>query len=250
LREWIPTSIEKVKDGTPPTLRVKAKSATSDETMEEEFNTVIIAIGRDPCTPDLKLDNAGVNLNVKSGKVLTNSAEQTNVSTIFAIGDVAEGRPELTPVAIQAGVLLARRLFGGSNTLMDYDKVPTTVFTPLEYGCIGLSEEEAIKRYGEGDVEIYHSNFQPLEFALPGRDANKCYLKLVCIKSENQKVVGFHYLGPNAGEVTQGYGIGLRLGATKSDFDSLVGIHPTCAETFTTLEITKSSGLSSEKKGC
>jgi len=186
----------------------------------------------------------------RNGKVITNSSDQTNIPTVYAIGDVADGRPELTPVAIQAGVLLARRLFGGSKTLMDYDKVATTVFTPIEYGCIGISEEEAVARYGEGDVEVYHTSFQPLEFVLPKRDENKCYLKLVCIKSENERVVGFHYVGPNAGEVTQGYGLGMRLGATKADFDSLVGIHPTCAETFTTLEITKSSGLSSEKKGC
>jgi len=191
-----------------------------------------------------------VKMSSKSGKIYTNEKDQSNVSHIYAIGDVAEGRPELTPVAIQSGILLAKRLFAESQVLTDYVNVPTTVFTPLEYGCVGLSEEAAIEKYGEADIEVYHTNFQPLECTLPKRDENKCYAKLVCVKSENERVVGFHYLGPHAGEVTQGYGLGVRMGATKNDFDSLIGIHPTTAETFTTMGITKASGESAEKKGC
>lgn len=76
-------------------------------------------------------------------------------------------------------------MFENGTTLTDYDKVPTTVFTPLEYGCIGLSEEDATKKFGEEDIEVYHTNFQPLEVALPKRDENKSYCKLVCVKSEN-----------------------------------------------------------------
>jgi len=174
----------------------------------------------------------------------------SSVDHIYAIGDVAEDRPELTPSAIQAGKLLARRLYGGSTVLTDYEHVPTTVFTPLEYGCVGLSEEDAIAKYGEEDIEIYHTHFQALETALPKRDENKCYAKLVCLKSQKERVVGFHYLGPNAGEVTQGFALGIRLGATKGDFSSLIGIHPTTAETFTTMEITKSSGANALKTGC
>jgi len=214
-----------------------------------EVNTVLLAIGRDPCTRNLFLDKAGVRLS-KSGKILANDADQTSASNIFAIGDVAEGRPELTPVAIHAGHLLAKRLAEGSTILTDYEKVPTTVFTPLEYGCVGLSEEDAIKKYGADDIEVYHTNFQPLEVNLPKRDENKSYCKLVCLKSENERVVGFHYVGPNAGEVTQGFALGIKMGATKTDFDSTIGIHPTSAETFTTMNITKSSGKSSLKTGC
>ena len=114
----------------------------------------MFAIGRDACTGKIGLDKVGVELNAKNGKILHNEREQTNVPHIYAIGDVLDDKPELTPVAIQAGKLLARRLCGVSDTLTDYVNVCTTVFTPLEYGCCGLSEEDAIAKYGEGDVEV------------------------------------------------------------------------------------------------
>ena len=94
-------------------------------------------------------------MNPKNGKVLHDEAERTNVDSIFAIGDVLDDKPELTPVAIQAGKLLARRLCGADHTLTDYVNVCTTVFTPLEYGCCGLSEEDAIEQFGEGDIEVF-----------------------------------------------------------------------------------------------
>jgi len=164
---------------------------------------------------------------------------------------------ELTPVAIQAGVLLAKRLFTNSKINMDYDNIPTTVFTPLEYGCCGLNEEEAIATYGEKNIEVYHTRFTALEHAAVHREAhdgtsieNPHFAKLICIKNEQERVVGFHYLGPNAGEVTQGYALAIKLGATKADFDNVVGIHPTTAEIFTTLKITKASGQDVNAGGC
>ena len=101
----------------------------------------------------------GVALNPKNGKVLHDEAERTNVDSIYAIGDVLDDKPELTPVAIQAGKLLARRLVGADDKLTDYVNVCTTVFTPLEYGCCGLSEEDAIQQYGEGDIEVVPCQF-------------------------------------------------------------------------------------------
>jgi pyruvate/2-oxoglutarate dehydrogenase complex dihydrolipoamide dehydrogenase (E3) component len=149
----------------------------------------------------------------------------------------------------QAGKLLARRLCGISDVLTNYDNVPTTVFTPLEYGCCGLSEEDAILRFGEEKIEVFHKNFWPLEWTVAHRPENDCYMKLITTK-ENDKVIGFHYLGPNAGEVTQGFAGMIALGAKKSDFDDLIGIHPTCAEGFTTLDITKASGVDPTATGC
>jgi len=216
----------------------------------DEYNTVIFAIGRDACTNKIGLDKVGVELNPKNGKVVHNEAEQTNVPNIYAIGDVLDDKPELTPMAIQSGKLLARRLAGVSEVLTDYVNVCTTVFTPLEYGCCGLSEEDAIEKHGEDDVEVYHGNFWPLEWTVAHRPENSCYCKLVCVKSQNMKVVGLHYLGPNAGEVLQGFGIAIKMGATKDDFDMLVGIHPTTAENFTTLTISKSSGEDASATGC
>lgn len=249
IRECVPSSIERIEEGAPGKVKVLGKYKDGTEFVDE-FNTVIYAIGRDACTNKIGLDMVGVKLNPKNGKILHDEKEQTNVPNIYAIGDVLDDKPELTPMAIQSGRLLAKRLCGVSETLTDYVNVCTTVFTPLEYGCCGLSEEEAIEKFGEEDLEVYHQNFWPLEWTVAHRPENSCYCKVLCVKSQNMKVVGFHYLGPNAGEVTQGFGIALKMGATKADFDNLVGIHPTTAENFTTMEITKSSGVDASATGC
>ncbi|XP_048462623.1 thioredoxin reductase 3-like [Rhincodon typus] len=186
---------------------------------------------------------------IRNGKILVDNEERSNIPYIYGIGDVIDGKPELTPVAIQAGKLLARRLYAGSTMKCDYVNVCTTVFTPLEYGCCGLSEENAIALYGEEHVEVYHSMFWPLEWAVPGRDKNGCYGKVICAKLDHYRVVGFHVLGPNAGEITQGFGAAMKCGMTKDQLNSVIGIHPTCAEVFTSMEITKRSGLDISKKG-
>jgi len=152
-------------------------------------------------------------------------------------------------VAIQAGELLVRRLFAKSSILMSYHLVPTTVFTPFEYGRVGYSEEEAITKFGSEAIEVYLSEFTTLEIGAAHRTIagsaedfpTNCLSKLICNKKDKNKVVGFHYIGPNAGEITQGFALALKLGATKEDFDAVVGIHPTDAESFMSLGITKSS---------
>uniref|UniRef100_A0A671V0A2 Thioredoxin reductase 3 n=1 Tax=Sparus aurata TaxID=8175 RepID=A0A671V0A2_SPAAU len=230
LRKYVPVKVEELEAGTPGKLKVTAKSTETDEIIEGEYNTVLIAVGRDACTDKIGLDKAGVKVNPKNGKIPVNDEEQTNVPHIYAIGDILQDKWELTPVAIQAGKLLARRLYAGSKAKCDYVNVPTTVFTPLEYGACGLSEERATELYGQENIEVFHSLFWPLEFTLPNRDNNKCYAKIICNKLDNDRVIGFHYLGPNAGEVTQGFGAAMKCGATKEQLDGTIGIHPTCAE--------------------
>ncbi|GAB1295451.1 Thioredoxin reductase 1, cytoplasmic [Apodemus speciosus] len=230
VRQFIPIKIEQIEAGTPGRLKVTAQSTNSEETMEGEFNTVLLAVGRDSCTRTIGLETVGVKINEKTGKIPVTDEEQTNVPYIYAIGDILEGKLELTPVAIQAGRLLAQRLYGGSTVKCDYDNVPTTVFTPLEYGCCGLSEEKAVEKFGEENIEVYHSFFWPLEWTVPSRDNNKCYAKVICNLKDNERVVGFHVLGPNAGEVTQGFAAALKCGMTKQQLDSTIGIHPVCAE--------------------
>jgi pyruvate/2-oxoglutarate dehydrogenase complex dihydrolipoamide dehydrogenase (E3) component len=139
----------------------------------------------------------------KNGKFKTNDVEQTNVPHIYAIGDVLYGNLELTPVAIKAGQLLSARLFAGSTQKMDYVNVPTTVFTPIEYGCCGLDEEAAKAKYGAENISTYHSLFQPLEWQYNKQrpEGTTCYCK-VLVTNNDQKVVGFHILSPNAGEIT------------------------------------------------
>ena len=112
-------------------------------------------------------------------------SEKTNVDNIYAVGDILYGKLELTPVAIEAGVLLARRLFGGGSVECDYINVPTTVFTPLEYGACGYSEEQAVQEFGEDNIEVYVQSFCPLEWQVPHRPVNSCFAKLICLKSEN-----------------------------------------------------------------
>lgn len=119
-------------------------------------------------------------------------------------------KPELTPVAIHAGRLLSRRLFGNSTTLMDYDNVATTVFSPLEYGAVGLSEETAVARYGQDAIEIYHAYYKPTEFFIPQRNISHCYLKVVAKLDGDQQVLGMHFIGPQAGEVIQGFAAALK----------------------------------------
>lgn len=123
-----------------------------------------------------------IKIDKKTGKIITDHKECSSIDNIFAIGDCALDRPELTPPAIQAGSLLVQRLFTGSHKVMDYQNVATTVFTPLEYGCVGLNEEQAITEYGEQNLEIYHSYFKPLEQVFnPQAEDNSCYAKVICI---------------------------------------------------------------------
>ena len=114
-----------------------------------DVDTVLAAIGRYPDTKGLNLDKVGVKTNRK-GEIFTDDADCSNVNNIFAIGDCAVGRPELTPVAIQAGKMLARRLVGQSKRLMDYARVATTVFTPIEYGCVGEPEDKFMTKTSSG----------------------------------------------------------------------------------------------------
>jgi thioredoxin reductase (NADPH) len=134
---------------------------------------------------------------------------------------------------------------------MDYVNICTTVFTPIEYSCVGLSEDDAIEKYGKDGVEVYHREFLPLEWSLSqARQNSNAFTKVITDKSREQNVLGIHYVGPNAGEVMQGYGVSMRLGVTFRELTETVGIHPTSAEEIVTLSITKSSGEDAAAGGC
>ncbi|XP_074644054.1 thioredoxin reductase 2, mitochondrial-like [Tubulanus polymorphus] len=216
------------------------------------FETVLMAIGRTADTKGLNLENVGVRLNKSTGKIIGKNDgdnERSSVRNIYAIGDVLENGLELTPVAIKAGKLLAKRLFSHSKEQMDYEKVPTTVFTPLEYSCIGLSEEHALSKYSD-HIEIYHAFYKPLEYTIPGRDVKNCYMKLICLKDRPNKIIGCHILGPNSGEILQGFATAIRAGISKEQLSKTIGIHPTIAEEVVKLHITKSSGIDPTVTGC
>lgn len=229
-----PTNIEKLEDGR---LKVTFKNNSTGEISSDVFDTVFLAVGRTPETAAIGLDALNI-AKAKNGKLLVSDTEQTNIPNIYAIGDIVDGIPELTPVAIQQGTLLAKRLYGKSTIKMDFSNIATTVYTPIEYGCIGLSEEEASTKYGADNILVYYKNVNVLEYSTQDKrhdDGN--FVKLITLKNENERIVGFHYVGPHAGEVTQGFSLGMKLGATKHDLDMVVGIHPTMAEALTTLEL-------------
>mmetsp|Transcript_17325 Transcript_17325/g.27007 ORF Transcript_17325/g.27007 Transcript_17325/m.27007 type:complete len:609 (+) Transcript_17325:91-1917(+) len=239
----VPKKLEKVEGSE--SIRV-----TFSDDSQDEYDTVLVAIGRSADTELLGLDKVGIVPNSKNGKIPT-KFEQTVCPNIYAIGDVMEGCPELTPVAIQAGVALSRRLFGDSTEPMDYQNICTTVFTPIEYGTVGLSEDDAISTYGKENIEVYHKSFIPLEWAISEkRQAHQAFCKVICDKSDNLKILGIHFLGPNAGEVTQGYGVAMKKSLFFEDLEETVGIHPTSAEEIVTLAVTKSSGEDAAAGGC
>jgi pyruvate/2-oxoglutarate dehydrogenase complex dihydrolipoamide dehydrogenase (E3) component len=209
----LPTSIEKLSSGK---LKVCWGKEGSDAHCEE-FDTVLCAIGR---TPDLaglgleSLPSPGVIRNEKSGKIMTKH-EQTSIPHIYAIGDILHGAPELTPSAILAGKLLARRLFGNGSETIDYKNIATAVFTPLELGTVGLTEEEAIEKYGKESIDCYISSFKPLEWAITDHhhDVNG-FCKVIYHKGMKNKILGMHIASPNAGEVIQGYALAMNKGLT------------------------------------
>lgn len=196
------------------------------------YDCVIWAIGRDPVVDDLGLDRAGVHLDGR-GFIAVDRFQETNVGRVFAIGDVT-GHVPLTPVAIAAGRRLADRLFGGmADRHLDYSNVPTVVFSHPPIGTVGLSEAEAIDRYGAHDVKVFTSGFVPMYHALTSRKP-RAQMKLVTV-GPTQRIVGCHVIGAGADEMLQGLAVAVKMGATKRDFDDTVAIHPTSAEEFVTM---------------
>ena len=248
----------KIKTGVLPESIVKQDSGkllvTFTNGESDEFDTVLAAVGRQMDLEGLGIGaESAVPLNVaKNGKLECNN-EQTNVPHIYAVGDIVQGAPELTPVAIKAGQLLSRRLFGSDEQkeAMVYKDVATTVFTPLELGTVGLTEEEAIAQFGEESVDCFVSSFQPLEWSIVQEFADlRCLAKVVVDITANDKVLGIHIAAPNAGEIIQGFGVAFRKGLVHKDLTDTIGIHPTIAEEIVGATISKSSGEGFEKKGC
>uniref|UniRef100_A0A8V1A5W4 thioredoxin-disulfide reductase (NADPH) n=1 Tax=Gallus gallus TaxID=9031 RepID=A0A8V1A5W4_CHICK len=236
LKKCVPAKVEKLESSR---LQVTWKNTELGTEETDSFDTVMWAVGRVPDIKTLNLDSVGVKTNSETGKIIVDASEATSVPHIYAIGDITEGRPELTPTAIAAGKLLARRLFGHSSELMDYDNVPTTVFTPLEYGCVGLSEEKA----DLGALQFHLIQLHALSLDVLRKDCYVMYcFQMVCLREREQRILGLHFIGPNAGEVIQGFALGIKCGATYPQLMKTIGIHPTCAEEITKLHITKRSG--------
>jgi glutathione reductase (NADPH) len=204
----------------------------------ENIDCVLMAPGRVPNVEGLGLDKAGVQIN-REQYIVVDDYQNTTVSNVYAIGDVC-GSVELTPMAIAAGRRLADRLFGGSGlsaAKTSYENVPTVVFSHPTIGTIGLTEPEAVAKYGTQNLKIYKSTFVNLYYSmfnLEPADKPKTFMKLICAGISEQ-VVGLHIIGMGADEMLQGFGVAMKMGSTKADFDACVAIHPTAAEELVTL---------------
>ncbi|EKO3707848.1 glutathione-disulfide reductase [Vibrio metschnikovii] len=196
-------------------------------------DTLIWAIGRHPATDAINLAATGVAIN-EQGYIKVDQYQNTNVEGIYCVGDIMEGGIELTPVAVKAGRQLSERLFNNKpEAKMDYELVPTVVFSHPPIGTIGLTEPDAIAKYGADQVKIYTSSFTAMYTAVTSH-RQPCKMKLVCAGPE-ETVVGLHGIGFTVDEMIQGFAVAMKMGATKADFDSVVAIHPTGSEEFVTM---------------
>jgi len=195
-----------------------------------EADLVMYATGRVPNSKNLGLEALGVALD-KVGAVKVNDDYQTNVPSIYALGDVTN-RVNLTPVATSEGMALVNKLYSSHYKAVDYDNIPTAVFSQPSIGTVGLSEQQALAAY-PADIDIYKADFKPMKNTLSG-SSERTLMKMIVVRSTD-KVVGMHMVGPDAGEIIQGFAVAIRAGATKAVFDSTIGIHPTAAEEFVTM---------------
>ncbi|XP_039261755.2 glutathione reductase, mitochondrial-like [Styela clava] len=221
-------SVEKIDGKMKVTIKCDDPSG---EGMEEDVECLLWAIGRKPQT-DIGLDKIGVKLDARKN-IAVDEFQNTSFPGVYSVGDV-QGKALLTPVAIAAGRKLAHRLFDGkTDWKLSYENIPTVVFSHPPIGTVGMTEEEAKKTHGEANIKIYETNFLPMYHQMTKRKT-KCLMKLICLLPD-EKVIGLHMQGQGCDEMLQGFGVAIKMGATKTDFDSCVAIHPTSSEELVTM---------------
>jgi glutathione reductase (NADPH) len=214
-------AIHKAADGSLELTLANGHSVAAD--------AVLYATGRAPNTNGLGLDSIGVKQD-DMGAIVVDANYRSSIPSIHAVGDVT-ARLQLTPVALGEAMALVEHLFGDSGRSMSYDFVPTAVFTHPNVGTVGFTEEQARREFA--NVTVFRSEFKPLKHTLSG-SAERTFMKLL-VDTASDRVVGLHMVGPDAGEVVQGFAVAMKAGATKAIFDSTIGIHPTAAEEFVTM---------------
>ena len=220
----VPQKLEKLDNGD---IQIHFEDGTTHASQK-----VIWAVGRKANVSQLNLEAAGVEL-TERGFIQVDEYQNTTTPGIYALGDVS-GEKELTPVAVKAGRTLSERLFNGkTDAKMDYELIPTVVFSHPAIGSIGLSQEQAEAKYGAENIKVYESNFAGMYSAITvHRQMTK--LKLITL-GEEEKIIGLHGIGEGVDEMIQGFAVALKMGATKADFDATVAIHPTASEEFVTM---------------
>jgi glutathione reductase (NADPH) len=212
-------------EGEPGQLRLRTQAGD-----QLDCGGVILAVGRRPFLDGLNLEVAGVE--PQSGRIPVDGEQRTNVPHIHAVGDVTD-RINLTPVAVDEGRAFADTVYGNRPRQVDYSLVASAVFTQPELASVGLAEEEALERYGREGVKVYRSRFRSMAQALPQR-GGRVLLKLV-VESVSGRILGAHMVGEHSAEIIQMAAIALGMGATKSDFDRTMALHPSVAEEFVTM---------------
>lgn len=229
------SGIEIINESIPEKVTLNSQNHPvlhTDKGKQIASEVLIWATGRTPLSADLNLKAAGLEADAK-GYIQTDKYQNTAIPGIYAVGDIT-GRAQLTPVAVAAGRRLSSRLFDNQTNLhLDYHNIPTVVFSHPPIGTIGLTEKEATEQYGHSQVKIYKSRFNPMYNALTSHK-QPVTMKLITAGTI-ERVVGCHIIGLGADEMLQGFAVAIKMGATKSDFDNTVAIHPTSSEELVTM---------------
>ena len=194
-----------------------------------QFDQVLYATGRKPLIQDLGLENAGVERN-ESGAIRVDAFSKTTADSVYAIGDVTD-RINLTPVALHEAMCLVQTLFHDNPSKPVHDNVASAVFSHPPIGTVGLSESDALD--AGFTIDVYQSEFRPLKHTL-SENVERTLMKLI-VDKQSDRVLGVHMIGPEAGEISQGFAVAVKCGATKAQFDATIGVHPTSAEEFVTM---------------
>lgn len=200
------------------------------------YDTVLMAVGRYPDIKSIGLEQLNVKVD-NHGKLIVNEHYETSVAGVYAIGDIVSGGRELTPVAIKQGLHLAAGLFSGLWKSLDLRSIATTVFTPLEYASSGYTEEEAVAAFGQNNISVYSAEYMPVEWSLHHEKSQfKCLIKVI-VNQTNDKILGIHFMGPNAGEILQGLSVSVRLGLSLSQLQDTVPLQDILGITLTNLKL-------------
>lgn len=223
------SNVKSIKPATSTDQEKKSYLVEFTDNNQQDYDLILYATGRKPLTNNLGLENTIVQLNEK-GQINVDEYFQTSEPSIFAMGDII-GTPELTPVALAQGMAFVDTWVKGNRRTVDYNNIPTAVFSHPNIATVGFTETEAKKQFNQ--IKIFESDFKALKNTLSGNE-ERTYMKLI-VDSNSDKVLGAHMIGPDAGELVQGIAIAIKAGATKAIFDSTIGIHPTSAEEFVTM---------------
>ena len=221
-------SISLNEDVTKINVTAEGLELVNSEGKKENFDKILTATGRTPNSKDLGLNNSGVQIG-EQGEILVDNFSKSSRDSVYAIGDVTN-RSNLTPIAIREAMSFINTVFRDRPEKLDYQFVPTAVFTNPEVGTVGLTEEEASQF---GPLAIYTTKFKSMREGFAGRE-DRVFMKLI-VEEKNQKVLGCHFVSPFAGELVQLAAVAITMGATKLDFDKTIAVHPTISEELVTM---------------